>query len=423
LAKTLNNTGAYASNTATNYLSLNGSNQNNTTETRKQVIMRSAGVWSDLRVRIQTNSTTGSSTVKSRINAADGTQIVTIGAGATGLFSDTTNSDSIAAGDKINWKVTPGSAHTLLPSSVSSSFAATSNTVKKMIHPREGLDYTANASARYVGISDWLFTPTATEANTQTKFRAAGTLKNGQINVFSNARAIATVYSSRINGADGTISVSATALTTGFFEDTVHTDTIASGDLVNWKILGGAEANSITVDSLSFEFETTDTKFQISTGGNGPESNNAGLTSYTSIEGRAQVVVFSVASTQVDATSPSIYYLSNLSIYLSAHTGTQASTFDLQVNGSGSALTITLPTATTGYFEDTTNNVTIAAGDLLNYRMASAADSTPTFTMMNMVASSTPATSVKTVNGLARASVKTRNGLAIASIKTINGLA
>lgn len=36
--------------------------------------------------------------------------------------------------------------------------------------------------------------------------------------------------------------------------------------------------------------------------------------------------------------------------------------------------------------------------------------------------SPTPPTSVKTVNGLARASVKTVNGLAIASIKTINGL-
>lgn len=34
-----------------------------------------------------------------------------------------------------------------------------------------------------------------------------------------------------------------------------------------------------------------------------------------------------------------------------------------------------------------------------------------------------PATSIKTVNGLAKASVKTRNGLAIASVKTIQGLA
>jgi hypothetical protein len=34
-----------------------------------------------------------------------------------------------------------------------------------------------------------------------------------------------------------------------------------------------------------------------------------------------------------------------------------------------------------------------------------------------------PATSIKTVNGLAKASVKTKQGLAIASVKTINGLA
>ena len=32
-------------------------------------------------------------------------------------------------------------------------------------------------------------------------------------------------------------------------------------------------------------------------------------------------------------------------------------------------------------------------------------------------------TSIKTINGLAKASVKTVNGLAIASVKTINGLA
>jgi hypothetical protein len=35
----------------------------------------------------------------------------------------------------------------------------------------------------------------------------------------------------------------------------------------------------------------------------------------------------------------------------------------------------------------------------------------------------TPASAIKTINGLAKASVKTYNGLAIASVKTINGLA
>lgn len=42
--------------------------------------------------------------------------------------------------------------------------------------------------------------------------------------------------------------------------------------------------------------------------------------------------------------------------------------------------------------------------------------------IQNLDFSPAPATSIKTVNGLAKASVKTVNGLAIASVKTINGL-
>lgn len=51
------------------------------------------------------------------------------------------------------------------------------------------------------------------------------------------------------------------------------------------------------------------------------------------------------------------------------------------------------------------------------------ADATAREILYFAMGASTPATSIKTVNGLAKASVKTMNGLAIASVKTLNGLA
>jgi len=59
-------------------------------------------------VEITTNSRNGASSVKFRINAADGNQSADIAEATTGFFQDVTNTDLTAVGDNVNAKFTKG---------------------------------------------------------------------------------------------------------------------------------------------------------------------------------------------------------------------------------------------------------------------------------------------------------------------------
>jgi hypothetical protein len=69
------------------------------------------GKASNLRVNVTTNNwVVTSGTVQTRKNGADANQIVTITAGNTGYFEDTTNSDSFTSGDLVDYVLRGGSA-------------------------------------------------------------------------------------------------------------------------------------------------------------------------------------------------------------------------------------------------------------------------------------------------------------------------
>ena len=67
----------------------------------------SAGTISNLWCRVKT-AATANSTVVLRKNGANGNETFSIGANTAGAFSDATDTDSIASGDKIAVGITPG---------------------------------------------------------------------------------------------------------------------------------------------------------------------------------------------------------------------------------------------------------------------------------------------------------------------------
>lgn len=73
-----------------------------TTEANAQTILNVALTLSDLSARIQTNTASTTSTIKTRVNGADGTQAISIATTVTGYFVDATHTDAIGATDKIN---------------------------------------------------------------------------------------------------------------------------------------------------------------------------------------------------------------------------------------------------------------------------------------------------------------------------------
>jgi hypothetical protein len=90
-------------------------------------------IISNLRCRVKT-AANANSTVVLRKNGANGNETFSIGANTTGAFSDATDTDSIASGDKIAVAITPGST-ALVITIIAAKFSSTnmSDTVTHML--------------------------------------------------------------------------------------------------------------------------------------------------------------------------------------------------------------------------------------------------------------------------------------------------
>ncbi len=98
----------------TNYYAITSQISVNTTEANRQYYPQTNFTLSKLQARIQTNTiATSATTITLRKNGSNANQNLSINAGATGTFTDTTNSDLIAvgAGNEINYlMVTPNTS-------------------------------------------------------------------------------------------------------------------------------------------------------------------------------------------------------------------------------------------------------------------------------------------------------------------------
>jgi hypothetical protein len=340
----------------TNFFALMGSTGNTTTETRTNPKFRTAGTLSNVAALIPTNTVNGTSTLKVRQNAVDSTLSVSITASTTGVFEDVTHSLSVVAGDNIGYALTTGgSSGSLTFSNATISFDAAANTVTRLISNDTPSSYALNATANFS--SPGFMALNATEAKRQCKINAAGTLTNLYVRVLSNSRTTSTSFKTRINGVDGVLAISVSAGTTGEFEDTTHSDTIAAGDLVCWSILGGAETTAITFSPVAFSFVSTAGLFVAAA------SNTLSQGASTN---RYAVLSQGPSSQNVEGNSKSrikeAVTFSKLSVYVSTGPSLNCTT-TVRKNGVATSLSVTLLASTTGWFTDSSNTATFAAGD------------------------------------------------------------
>ena len=310
-------------------------------------------------------SGTGTTTLKSRIDGADGSLTVTIS--ATGIFEDTSNSDALVDTDLYNLIFTKtggkhGDSVTITLSGLSLSHASDDLPI---------LIATANTSALSLASEkrwpvDGQLDSNTTEANRQRTFRAAATLSNFRVYV-SSFTSGSPVLKTRINGADGGQSVSPTA--TGSFEDTVNTDTIVAGDEVNTGVttIGTASTALIQLKSASTALQ------HMSTVANGIAID---LILYTGLSGDLVADVTVEANTQMTMRTTNV--LKNLFVYVSAYTLDAAPTVGLRING---ATSFSVAPSATGITEDTSSSVTLLVTDEANYIMDTNAASSGSITL------------------------------------------
>lgn len=96
-------------------------------------------------------------------------------------------------------------------------------------------------------------TKSGTEIQRQTIIPSAGKLKRMTLNISSNSRSTTSTFNFRKNSVNGNQTISIPATTTGTFKDTINTDDVASDDLINYEIVGGAGGGAIDFVSASME--------------------------------------------------------------------------------------------------------------------------------------------------------------------------
>lgn len=341
-------------------------NSASTTESQRKVKYRTAGVMTKLEVIISANTiATSATTVRTRLNGANGGMSVSIAAGATGSFTDATNSDTIAAGNDYNFQVvTPNTSGALTIRCANTVFTATSNTVGKLI-TRNAILGTGTMYFPLAGGNFFL-----TEAQAQVKVKTAGTFKNLYTNIVANTSSNSYTLRLRKNTADGNLNISVAAGTTGQFEDTSNTDTVAVDDLVALRSV--ENLGNITPGSLTaVEFETT-TSTGITVQSDG-SSVNANLTRYIGIgsDGTPDATEANTAGlAQVAGT------YSFLACYVSANTVSAGSTLKFRKNSGNGNQSVSITASTTGLFEDTSNSDSVLSTDTIDTQLITGATGT-----------------------------------------------
>lgn len=335
---------------------------------RRQI---SAGVWSNLSIVITTNTLSAAATFSSKVNGAGGNQTMSIGAGATGRFTDTTNTDTIAANTDLEYSLATAAGGTAIVRTVMSSvFNATTDSLQ-VYGACQGADTTLNGVTRYNALSGNITgdsTVNQTEASCQLTMRSTATFQKYTVRVRTNTKGGNSFAKFRKNGANGNGSITIGAGVTGLLSDTSNTDSVVSGDLVCWGRDYYADGNNLRFWSMDMECVSTTQTQPILAADNAAapvtvalsstvySTAGNGNTSTTESERRTLMVAASV--------------LSFLQAYVITNTLTGNTTFKSRKNGAAGNQTVTFGTAATGWGVDSSNTDSLSAGDDFTWETA-----------------------------------------------------
>lgn len=212
-----------------------------------------AGTVSYLAVRSGSNGRNGDVVITFRKNGADGASTVTVPASTTGNFIDTTNSDSIADGDDINYKcVRGGTTGTVTLQSISVNYAGTGDAFMSLacgdavFAPPSATDYFFHIG----GLLENNYTDALTKQLWPLDNFEASRL---EVVIPTNDLSLDSTFVLRKNGADSALSITIPNGTTGRFTNTSSTVSLMDGDEINYKLAAGDTGN-ITVRQTGIKF-------------------------------------------------------------------------------------------------------------------------------------------------------------------------
>ncbi len=331
------------------------------TEAQAQILARSTISLKNLFFRV-TASTAGTQTVRLRKNGVNGNLVASAAFPATGAFEDTTNTDSLVTGDLFCLELSGAGGGirtvsmvglTLNDTTGNNTLIASTNLLGGETFGPADLGVTTYAAVLGRCLSN------VTEASTRYTVRNAGTYSNLRVFVSANSAVGSSTVRFRKNTANGNQSFSIAGGATGSFEDTTNSDTVVSGDIINYQVV--VPDLFLRMRVMQSKVVTTNQIMAAMGGAIGVSADN-----YVPANGNAGVNV-STTEAFTQKTARSAFTASKMYVNVTSHGLTSGVNIYFRLNGVNSALTVSIPQSTTGIFEDTTNNVSVVSGDLYNF--------------------------------------------------------
>lgn len=311
----------------------------------------------NLFIRVITNATTADSTVRSRKNNLNGAQSVTIAGGATGVFEDTANSDSLVSGDYFALNTVAGAGGDLTFTAAGFLLVTASSTIP--IFASQAQHTPDIGTVRYAGIGG---TPTSTDTETQVQytFRSSSTLSNLVCFIGTNTATAASTFAARINTVSSALTLSIASSTTGEFQNTADTASVVAGDEVNYIFDTTGSTGVLRYNKL--QMQSNSAALQLICGF---DSQSFSADRYLTPGGGINSLISTQSQSQHKARVA--FTARDMFVNVILHGASGGVNIYLQQAGANTALTVSVAQNTTGIFEDTTNAVSIASGDLFNY--------------------------------------------------------
>ena len=349
-----------------------------------------AGTISNLWCRVKT-AATANSTVVLRKNGANGNETFSIGANTTGAFSDATDTDSIASGDKIAVGITPGST-ALVITILAATFTSTnmSDTVTHMLSFQDlssqptvtGTYYSTPSGVTAYKTSSY----NSTEANSKLRMRKAFTVNN--FAAFITGAGGGTL-NSRKNGANGNITANLNVGSAQLVQDTTHSDNLAVGDDFDWQFSDTGSNYSYDFYSCDFTSTSGDCIFACATD-DPVTSINTSVTVYYGLAGSLDTSQSTETNAQVTVNNS--FKFSELTCNVTSNSITGNSTVNLRKNAGNAGPTLSIGANATGIFNENTDTYTAAATDAMNYQVVTGSTGTSiSISFIEVFGNATPA--------------------------------
>ena len=242
------------------YVCIVGNNAVSTTTeggNRTENILQQAGTLKNGAVIISANDVSSATPIRLRKKTTtDANPNISVTGNTTGLFEDTTNTQTVSAADEYYWKIAPPSVsgnHSVTVEVLVLTFTptTTTDTVTYWCNGFNSTGDTNNNVTRWIYMIGYVYSPDSTETISEAVIRSQTTWKNLSCLTITYSKGGASTIKSNINQTLGTQTISVSAA--GRTSDTTHSDSLSTGDKIEYETTYFADANNWIKSNLTSE--------------------------------------------------------------------------------------------------------------------------------------------------------------------------